>query len=1069
MKRTIWQWYLLGGAVVAAAYLLLNPTATTKLVLYNGIGLSAVVAVVVGTTRNRPSHRLPWMLIAAGQTVFLGGDIVYYVYEGILRIASPFPSLADAGYLTSYPFLIAGLFLLLRARSPGRDTASLVDAPIIATSLGLLSWLFLMQPYLDDPTLTWPERLVSLAYPLMDVLVLASAARLAVAGGSRSPAYYLASGSLVGLLAADTVYGAMTLTGGYTTGGPVDIGWMAFYLLMGAAALHPSMVALSQPTGTSEGRLTRARLAFLVVVAVAAPTVVVVETIRGLPINVPVIVGGTSALFLLAIVRMVGLVRILEGTLQRLRHAGARDRVLRETGTVLVAATEREEICDAAAEAVTTLVVDDLVGVRIAVGSEEQLAVLASRGEGASLAQQPLVLDHLPPRARDAVRSLQPIEVPLPLDGTFPSAASGSMFLAPLTVHERLGGLVIVTTAERLPTEDADNVVTLTSQVSLALESVALLEDLARRHGEQRFRSLVQSSSDVIMIVEPDATIRFDSPSIERVLGYASSELVGTQLLDLVHPDYVEHVRVYLGDVIRRGPGLAATIECRIRHRAGHWLDVETVASNLLDDPNVEGLVLTTRDVSERKALEEQLTRQAFHDSLTGLANRLLFADRVGHALARREKPDQSLAVLFIDLDDFKTINDSLGHTAGDDLLRVVADRLRGCLRSADTAARLGGDEFAVLLEQTEDSPGVDTVVARLLEALRAPLTLYGKEVSVTASIGAARAQHAEQPQADVLLRNADAAMYIAKSSGKNRCTTFEPSMHTRVVERLELKADLKRAVEHDELELHYQPILKLDTGRVVALEALLRWDHPRRGRVPPIDFIPLAEETGLIVEVGRWVLEQACRQARGWPPGESGRRPLVSVNLSARQLQDPGIVDEVAECLRTSGLPARDLVLEVTETSLMSDAEATMERLHRLKALGLSLAIDDFGTGYSSLSYLQRFPVDIIKIDKTFVGSLTTGAEDAKLAEGILTLAKTLGVKTVAEGIEQPGQLASLRSLGCAYGQGFLFSRPLPTEALGRLLEDPDRFAGIAAAQGDGRGPRAARAGAAGTGRSTP
>jgi diguanylate cyclase (GGDEF)-like protein len=414
--------------------------------------------------------------------------------------------------------------------------------------------------------------------------------------------------------------------------------------------------------------------------------------------------------------------------------------------------------------------------------------------------------------------------------------------------------------------------------------------------------------------------------------------------------------------------------------------------------------------------------RHAFNDSLTGLPNRALLLDRLEVALARAEREDQPVSVLFLDLDGFKVVNDSLGHVAGDRLLIDVARRLSDCLRRGDTAARIGGDEFAILLGDIGNPDRAPRVAERVIAALGEPFSVLGREVFVSASIGIAYGQNDAQD----LLRNADVAMYRAKRSGEaGAYATFEPSMHAAVVERLEIEADLRRAIERDELVLHYQPIIELASGRVVGLEALLRWAHPRRGLVMPFEFIPLAEETRLILDLGRWVLHEACRQAAQWHADPRMGRPWVSVNVSGLQLLDGSLDAEVAAALAASALDPASLMLEITETVLVQDVAAAVDRLERLRALGVSIAIDDFGTGYSSLRYIRRFPADILKIAKPFIDDLHDES-DAALVRTIIALADSLGLCTVAEGIEHRQQLARLSELGCTLGQGYLFARPL-------------------------------------------
>ena len=557
-------------------------------------------------------------------------------------------------------------------------------------------------------------------------------------------------------------------------------------------------------------------------------------------------------------------------------------------------------------------------------------------------------------------------------------------------------------------------------------ENARLNNVRAQAESETRFRSLVQHSTDLITIIDGADTIRYVSPAINRVFGYEIADLEGKPLRDLVHPDDVVPMLGFLADAAKPG-SKATTTHWRMLSASGAWCRVENVAVNLLSDPTVDGVVLTTRDVSHRVALEEQLVHRAFHDELTGLANRALFTNRVEQALLRASRDGLRTAVLFLDLDDFKEINDSLGHAAGDSLLMQGADRLRACLRAGDTAARLGGDEFAVLLEGcSNDGEEAMHVAERISHAFARPFTLENREAFSTASIGIA-VNNGNEAGED-LLRNADLAMYLAKRRGKARVERFATHMHEEVVERLDLLADLRYAIERDELQLEYQPIVDLETRTVTGLETLVRWDHPRRGRIPPADFIPIAEQSGLIVAIGRWVMLHACAHARHWSRSLPELLPVtVTVNLSARQLGDEHLIDDVANALRVAGLRRDQLVLELTESTLLANSEETVGILTSLKSLGVRLAIDDFGTGYSSLSYLHRFPVDVLKIDRSFVEGVADGPGASALANAVIALGNSLGLRTVAEGIESEEQHAVLAKLGCKFGQGYLFSPPLP------------------------------------------
>jgi diguanylate cyclase (GGDEF)-like protein/PAS domain S-box-containing protein len=464
------------------------------------------------------------------------------------------------------------------------------------------------------------------------------------------------------------------------------------------------------------------------------------------------------------------------------------------------------------------------------------------------------------------------------------------------------------------------------------------------------------------------------------------------------------------------------------------------------------GRVWSYRDVTERRALEQELERQAFHDALTGLPNRYLFMDRLDQALARSAREALKVAVLFLDLDDFKTINDSLGHKAGDGVLMAVGERTQACVRPGDTVARLGGDEFTVLLSDIEDEDEVVQVAERVVSRLQAPLQVDGKEVFITPSIGIAMSA-SSQDRPDDLLREADIALYEAKKEGKGRFVVFHPNMRSQALDRLHMEAELRQAIERDEFKIYYQPVLELETGRVVKAEALVRWEHPKHGLVSPNEFVPLAEEVGLIVPIGQWVIEQACKQAIVWQEQYPSDPPMgICVNLSARQIQYPTLVDDVAGVLAKTGLEPRCLEFEITESVAMEDAEATVAALQQLKALGVSLAIDDFGTGYSTLSYLKRYPVDTLKLDRSLVEEIGRDRGDTAIVRAVIAFAKSLNLQVVAEGIETSEQLVQLRALGCDLGQGYYFARPLPGDAAGALFDAGPRWVAVRGALRNGK-----------------
>ncbi|MBJ8344164.1 bifunctional diguanylate cyclase/phosphodiesterase [Antrihabitans sp. YC2-6] len=558
------------------------------------------------------------------------------------------------------------------------------------------------------------------------------------------------------------------------------------------------------------------------------------------------------------------------------------------------------------------------------------------------------------------------------------------------------------------------------------------------RSSRERFAALVAHSSDVIMVVDRNATVTYQSDASGRVLGLAPEAMIGRPVSTMIG-DTTE-IEAFLEAL-----EYTAAEPLRIHSLASTWVreadrrSVEVTLTNLLDNPDVAGIVLNIRNVSDRKVLEEQLVHQAFHDALTGMANRAHFRDRLERAVAERGSSSGAVSVLFMDLDGFKTVNDTLGHGSGDLILCEVADRIADRTGPNETVARIGGDEFAVLVEGSPDRGYLGALAERITGTLREPFSLDGREIHLGGSIGIADLTD-DVVSGEQLLRNADLAMYEAKSAGDGSYAFFVPAMHEVLVERVRLEVDLRGAIETDGFEVFYQPLVSLCSGEITGVEALLRWHHPTRGLVDPAQFIPAAESTGLIRPLGMWVLWTACQQAAHWQQGLADRQDLrVNVNMSAKQLLQPDLVERIAEVLRETGLAASSLVLEMTEGVLMVDSEATLETLTGIRELGVRIAIDDFGTGYSSLSYLHHFPVDILKIDRSFIKGLSAG-RDAALVRSIVSLAQSLGMETVAEGIERVQEVQLLRELGCSTGQGYRFSPAVPASAMSMILSGRNR-----------------------------
>ena len=545
------------------------------------------------------------------------------------------------------------------------------------------------------------------------------------------------------------------------------------------------------------------------------------------------------------------------------------------------------------------------------------------------------------------------------------------------------------------------------------------------RQSEARLRAVFSQAAIAIALLDLDGFFTEVNPAVEKLLGYDGAGLIGRLWNTLSPPEDIEETQRLI-EALKAQERENVTIEQRFVRQDGRVLWTLLTISRVDNPSGSAGLIAMLQDITERRALEAQLTWQAFHDPLTNLANRSLFRERVERALQKRSGASGTVAVLFLDLDNFKTINDSMGHAAGDQLLFEVGRRLLNATRGCDTVARLGGDEFAILIDNVRVAGDCVRVAERVLKSMQEPVQLDGAEVTVSTSIGIVRDAGSES--ADDILRNADVAMYNAKQRGKGRHSLFEPGMHDKAVELLRLTTELRAAVENDDITLCFQPIVTIKDSRPCGFEALARWSHPEFGDVPPSTFIPLAEETGMIVPLGCAILRQACREAVLWNAMPGLTNPItLTVNLSGRQLEETTVVGHVREALEDSGLDPARLTLEITETALVHNCETMRERLFQLKELGVSLAIDDFGTGYSSLSYIQQFPVDVLKIDRSFVEGLgrSTGTDTA-LARTIIALGASLQLRTIAEGIEVEAQRVILRELGCEYGQGYLYARPM-------------------------------------------
>jgi diguanylate cyclase (GGDEF)-like protein/PAS domain S-box-containing protein len=998
------------------------------------IGLSGVCGVVAGVAINRPSRKLPWLLLAGALTSFTAGQVSFLVAQ-LIGVQLPFPSFADVLYLLTYPLYASGLLIFILWRTPDRDRRSLIDALILTAGLALLSWTFLILPYVHNPALSWLQKSVAIAYPLGDVLILAMLARLLAPGAGRSRCVQLLTLGAVGVMASDVSYGLIQLHGLFHNGTVVDLGWAVFYGGWGAAALHPTMRELTQPVSRQHVEVSPVRLTVLMLASLIAPVVLFAESFRIRGSDGSVIAVFSAVLYLLVLSR-------LSDVAASHRCALGRERAVREAGASLMSALTVDQ-----AGAVVKSATDILLG-----PLRRGDVLLAARIDGtfravttASAEPDPMRrLGELAETWRPLAVGSAPLLAPvtdLPQQARALVPGCDWMLLCPLTLENRasgdpLIGVLIVFDGQRNLADLAATLEILAHQVALAIERIMLREELVRQGNEAYFRTLVQDTSDAILIVADDWKVRYATPSATSIFGDIT--VAGAYLWDLVAEG--EHDELFRASMqIPADAGFNSRyVDWRITRRDGVSVQVQVRASDLRADPTVSGLVLTLRDVTEQRQLEEQLKHQAFHDALTGLPNRLLFQDRISRQLAATRREGTTAGVLFVDLDDFKVVNDTMGHSVGDELLVATAARLSGLIRDCDTAARLGGDEFALLISDVPDCAAVEAAAGRVVQAFGKPFALASGSVLATVTVGVATTQ--DGADTGELLRHADLALYAAKAAGKRQWRRYQPVLSAGMVRRRELQAALEEAVARSAFTLAYQPIVALSTGEVAGFEALVRWPHAQWGMMQPDQFIALAEETGQIVPLGSWVLAQAAADVTWWrrdrhgdprqdqaPDGAARPHGLyVSVNVSARQFTAPGFADGVRRILDSSGLEPGALMLELTESVLLRRDERVQSDLIELKAIGVKLAIDDFGTGYSSLSYLRELPIDVLKMDKSFVDGIAVSEQRLALAEGIVQIAQTLRLKVIAEGIESEIQRDLLISMGCRFGQGYLLAMPM-------------------------------------------
>jgi len=1044
LKRYVLGCYATWVAVLIVAY---YAAPAGRLETWGLISLSGVIAIIAGTVLNRPARVAPWLVLAAAQASFAAGQFSFLI-AAKRGVTLPFPSFADALYLLTYPLYAVAFLIFIKCRSPDRDRRSLIDALTLTAGLALLSWTFLIRPYVHNPDLDALQKIVAIAYPLGDVLTLALIARLLAPGTGRTRCFQLLTLGSVGCLVSDVAYDAVQLHGTFHNGSIIDLGWALFYTAWGAASLHPTMATLTEPAGRQPEEVSPSRLALLMLASLIAPVVLLITVPKGPTSDVSVIAVFSAILYLLVLSR-------LWDAATSHRRALDRERVLRQAGLSLVTAVDVPAVGAIVKDAVDALLGphsqgDALLEVRI----DGALRPAAADGAELSGTDQ---LGRLAEGWFPSVAGTTPI---LTAVGLLPDEArtvvpgAESMLLCPVTVTDRsdgdpLIGLVVVFGPRRILTDLSATLEILAHQVALTLESISLRQAVIRQRNEAYFRTLVQDASDAILIVADDGTVKYATPSSAAVFGDIPIE--GQLLWDLVAADErADFARTFkeLRERARFGPRL---VDQRITRRDGTRVHIQARCSDLRDEPTVDGLVFTLRDVTEQHKLEEEMRHRAFHDALTGLPNRVLLQDRIAQQLASTRRTALIAGVLFVDLDDFKVVNDTLGHSVGDELLVEAAARLQGLARDSDTAARLGGDEFALLIANAEDATAIEAAAERVVSAFAEPFPLASGLVTSTVTVGVATTL--DSVDIDELLRHADLALYAAKAAGKRQWRRYQPVLSTGLLRRRELQEALEEAVSTHAFTLVYQPVVALDTGELAGFEALVRWPHPEWGMMQPGEFITLAEETGQIIAIGAWVLERATADLARWlraidapdhlvgpamttgagpAPRPAPRRDLhMSVNVSARQFADAGFADNVRRVLASSGLESSALTLELTETALLRRDERLHADLMELKSIGVKLAIDDFGTGYSSLSYLRELPFDVVKMDKSFVDGIADSEQRLALADGIVQIAKTLQLEVVAEGIESEVQRDLLTEMGCHYGQGYLLAMPMqPSEA---------------------------------------
>ena len=960
----------LAVAIVWAPVIVLVPEAWRLLAHVLGNMMTAVAAGL-GLMRHRPTGLRAWVLLWAGNVTAAAGTLIEWVTRvGGAQLPAGPPPVAAACYAVAYVLLCSGYLRLLRARTRVGDPTRLLDALIYSAALMLMLWFFLLQPQSGSLRVGSGEWVVALAVPAANVFIGLLLFRLLLIPFGGNVALRLVALGM-GLVVV-TDFARLMLTHLGLNPSLSLVGYFIAVTLWAAAMLHPDVHRAAAPTTTSTST-SALRFWLLALAGAAAPAVYAVQEIRGGNANDDdALVLGSFLLYGLFAARLWFTIATLKRSRRQVAVVAEREQVLARAATALLSAQDEDAVQRLSAAAAGAMTGD---------GPDGGAAVLFGDSD-----------ERLPPALAFAAEDI----------------ASGADATGPGQIEQALEAL--------------------TTATSLRMQALHAERLLAQ--SEARFRSVVQYASDGILINDREGCVMYASPSAGRLLGVPVEELQGVSAFGFIDgAEELVRAQEFMERILGT-PRQPVTGEFRATHPDGRPRIFSLTVTNLLDVPGVQGLVLNFNDVTDQRDLEATLQRQAETDALTGLGNRTVLRERLETLLT--QTADEPFAVLLADLDDFKTINDTLGHDAGDELLMAVARRLRHELRDEDVACRLGGDEFAVVLTGVHE-PEAARVAARLHDAISEPLILAGRSVQPNASFGVVLSPDSE-PSPRALLAGADLALYAAKAAGKNQVEHYRPGMREDVVARLELKVELQRALQANDIICHYQPIVDMATRRITGAEALVRWRRGDGRLESPAVFLPLAEETGLIVDIGSTVLRQACVEAVRWSASIPGF--TMHVNVSARQLERPEFVTEVLEVLAETGLAPQRLLLEITETALMSQFERCCEVLAALREAGVLLAIDDFGTGYSSLSSLHQLPVHALKIDLSFVRNVHEGPEGSAVARAITLLGSSLGLMTIAEGVEQEQQAHALQGIGCSRAQGFLYARPVSAEEFGTQLE---------------------------------